>query len=106
MAIINGAKSVDEVIRTVKGGFMNVMRVGPSFHFTWSNEHHVHQITWITSPLSLIVAQKYLSPELWVPFFNFIQFVAGTYFNTKVKKMQLAAADKKQKEKDTKGKDD
>ncbi|THG98384.1 hypothetical protein EW026_g3803 [Hermanssonia centrifuga] len=89
MAVINGAKSVDEVLRTVKGGFMNVMR-----------------ITWITSPLSLIVAQKYLSPELWVPFFNFIQFVAGTYFNTKVKKMQLAAADKKQKEKDTKGKDD
>lgn len=27
MAIINGAKSVDDVIRTVKGGFMAVMRV-------------------------------------------------------------------------------
>ncbi len=64
MAVINGAKSVDEVLRTVKGGFMNVMRVGPSFLSIWSNEHHVHQITWITSPLSLIVAQKYLSPEV------------------------------------------
>lgn len=27
MAVINGAKSVDEVLATVKGGFMNVMRV-------------------------------------------------------------------------------
>lgn len=29
MAIINGAKTKDDVMRTVKGGFMNVMRVRP-----------------------------------------------------------------------------
>jgi hypothetical protein len=27
MAVINGAKSLDEVIRTVKGGFFSVIRV-------------------------------------------------------------------------------
>jgi hypothetical protein len=31
MAVINGAKSVDEVIRTVKGGFFSVLRVSMSF---------------------------------------------------------------------------
>jgi peroxisomal membrane protein 2 len=29
MAVINGAKSVDEVIKTVKGGFISVIRVMP-----------------------------------------------------------------------------
>ncbi|TCD62769.1 hypothetical protein EIP91_006413 [Steccherinum ochraceum] len=72
MAIINGAKTKEDVIRTVKAGFMSVMR-----------------LTWMTSPLSLIFAQKYLSPELWVPFFNFVQFVLGTYFNAKMKKMKI-----------------
>ena len=34
MAIINGAKTKDDIMRTVKGGFMNVMRVCPpcSYH--------------------------------------------------------------------------
>jgi hypothetical protein len=27
MAVINGAKSLDEVVRTVKGGFFSVIRV-------------------------------------------------------------------------------
>ncbi|KAI0080071.1 hypothetical protein K474DRAFT_1682868 [Panus rudis PR-1116 ss-1] len=82
MAVINGAKTKEEVIRTVKGGFMNVMR-----------------LTWMTSPLTLVVAQKYLSPELWVPFFNFVQFVLGTYFNTKLKQARLAKAKKEEEEK-------
>ncbi|THH33996.1 hypothetical protein EUX98_g188 [Antrodiella citrinella] len=81
MAIINGAKTKEDVLRTVKGGFMNVMR-----------------LTWMTSPLALIIAQKYLSPELWVPFFNFVQFVLGTYFNAKLKKMKLASEAKNDKD--------
>ena len=93
------------------------------------------QITWITSPISIAFAQNYLSPEvyfpalpmtepilmsiqLWVPFFNFIQFVTGvsnvcvswigalgsldelqTIFSAKIKKMRLAAAAKQQEKK-------
>ncbi|KAH8102426.1 hypothetical protein BXZ70DRAFT_1006352 [Cristinia sonorae] len=80
MAVIGGAKTKADVIRTVKAGFMNVMR-----------------LTWMTSPITLIVAQKYLAPELWVPFFNFVQFLLGTYFNAKMKKMRMAAEAKASK---------
>jgi len=75
MAIINGAKSKTEVIKTVKAGFFAVVR-----------------ISWIVSPLSMTIAQNFIPVELWVPFFNVIQFALGTYFNTKVKQMKLAAA--------------
>jgi peroxisomal membrane protein 2 len=85
MAIINGAKTKDEVLKTVKGGFFSVIR-----------------ITWVMSPLSLTIAQNFLPPELWVPFFNAVQFVLGTYFNTKVKQARLAAL-KKEKERDGQG---
>ncbi|KAI6047763.1 hypothetical protein EDC04DRAFT_2619822 [Pisolithus marmoratus] len=47
MALINGAKSLDEVIRTVKGGFWAVIRV-----------------TWIVSPLSMVFAQRFLPMEV------------------------------------------
>jgi len=77
MAIINGAKSLDEVIRTVKGGFFSVIRV-----------------SWIVSPMSMTIAQQFIPVELWVPFFNIIQFALGTVFNIKMKKMKLAAAKK------------
>ncbi|KXN83897.1 Peroxisomal membrane protein PMP22 [Leucoagaricus sp. SymC.cos] len=82
MAIINGAKSVDEVIKTVKAGFFSVIR-----------------ISWTVSPISMFIAQKYIPVDLWVPFFNVIQFVLGTWFNMRVKQMRLAAARKAEKEK-------
>ncbi|CAE6410876.1 hypothetical protein RSOLAG1IB_02180 [Rhizoctonia solani AG-1 IB] len=72
MAVVNGAKTTDEIIKTVKAGFMKVIR-----------------IQWITSPLAMVVAQKFISPELWVPFFNMIQFTMGTFFNTQIKKAKL-----------------
>ncbi|KAF8530986.1 hypothetical protein JB92DRAFT_2854483 [Gautieria morchelliformis] len=74
MAVIGGAKSVSEVKQTIKVGFMAVMR-----------------ITWMTSPVATVFAQKYLAQELWLPFFNLVSFVLGTYFNTKVKKLSLEA---------------
>jgi len=83
MAVINGAKSVDEVIRTVKAGFLSVIR-----------------ITWVVSPLSMTIAQRFIPIELWVPFFNMVQFTLGTLFNVKVKKMRLAAARKEAAEKE------
>ncbi|KAK7064335.1 mitochondrial carrier domain-containing protein [Favolaschia claudopus] len=86
MAIISGAKSVDEVVNTIKAGFFSVIR-----------------ITWITSPIALTVAQRFIPVELWVPFFNAVQFVLGTYFNARVKQMRLAALAKKaEKEKEEK----
>lgn len=83
MAVINGAKSVDEVIRTVKAGFFSVLRV-----------------SWVVSPLSMTIAQQFIPVELWVPFFNTIQFMVGTFMNIKVKKMRLAAARKEAEERE------
>ncbi|ESK97948.1 integral membrane protein [Moniliophthora roreri MCA 2997] len=71
MAIISGARSKDEIIKTIKSGFFSVVR-----------------ITWVVSPLSMTIAQRYIPLHLWVPFFNAIQFVLGTYFNVRVKKLR------------------
>jgi len=70
LSLIKGARSWSEVKKTVKGGFLPVIRV-----------------MWVSSPLSLAFAQSFLSPELWVPFFNLVSFVLGTYFNTQMKKL-------------------
>lgn len=43
-----------------------------------SNDLQMMRITWATSPIALIIAQKFLAPEAWVPFFNLIAFVFGT----------------------------
>lgn len=75
MAVINGAKTMDEVVKTIKAGFWPVIR-----------------ISWVVSPLTLLVAQRFVPLELWVPFFNSVQFVLGTLFNMRVKQMKLAAA--------------
>ncbi|CAE6483006.1 unnamed protein product [Rhizoctonia solani] len=72
MAIVNGAKTTEEIIKTVKGGFTKVIR-----------------LQWITSPIVMVIAQKFIAPELWVPFFNMIQFMMGTFFNTQIKKAKL-----------------
>lgn len=41
-----------------------------------------------TSLVSLVIAQNFLKPELWVVFFNLVYFVLGTIQNTKVKNAQ------------------
>jgi len=83
VAVINGAKSVDEVIRTVKGGFFSVIRVH-----------------WVVSPLSMVIAQQFIPVELWAPFFNIVQFTVGTIFNIKGKRLRLAAAKKEAERKE------
>jgi len=84
LAVISGARSVDEVVNTVKAGFFSVIR-----------------ITWITSPIALTIAQRFIPVELWVPFFNAVQFTLGTYFNARVKQLRLNALAKKvEKEKE------
>ncbi|PPQ67060.1 hypothetical protein CVT25_005661 [Psilocybe cyanescens] len=88
MAIINGATSLDEVVKTVRAGFFSVIR-----------------ISWVVSPLSMSIAQKFIPVDLWVPFFNAIQFVLGTYFNVRVKQLKLAAARKEKLDREAKEKD-
>ncbi|KAG5652298.1 hypothetical protein H0H81_005520 [Sphagnurus paluster] len=82
MAVVNGAKTLDEVLKTIKAGFFPVLRV-----------------SWVVSPVTLVVAQKFIPLELWVPFFNTVQFVLGTFFNVQAKKSKLAAAKKAEREK-------
>ncbi|KAK5939245.1 hypothetical protein PMZ80_008548 [Knufia obscura] len=78
MAIIAGARTFHQIRATVRAGFMPVMKV-----------------SWITSPIALAFAQKFLPEYLWVPFFNFVAFIIGTYINTHTKKKRLAALRKK-----------
>ncbi|KAF8454357.1 hypothetical protein BGX38DRAFT_1267949 [Terfezia claveryi] len=80
MAFIAGARTSHQVRATVKAGFMPVMKV-----------------SWCTSPLALMFAQRFLPPHVWVPFFNLISFVIGTYINTMTKKKRIAAILKKKK---------
>lgn len=49
----------------------------------------------MTSTCTLIIAQKFIQPELWVVFFNVVYFVLGTMQNTKVKKQQKELLRKK-----------
>ncbi|TFY79760.1 hypothetical protein EWM64_g4250 [Hericium alpestre] len=78
---IDITESFDEVFRTVKGGFWSVIK-----------------IMWVSSPVTILFAQKFLAPELWVPFFNLVGFTLGTYFNTRVKQIRLATEKKKVKD--------
>ncbi|EGY14513.1 uncharacterized protein VDAG_05677 [Verticillium dahliae VdLs.17] len=78
MALIAGARTFHQVRATVKVGFWKVMKV-----------------SWVTSPVCLAFAQKFLPDQLWVPFFNLVAFVIGTYINTVTKKKRLAALRKK-----------
>lgn len=78
MALIAGARTVHQVRATVKAGFLPVMKV-----------------SWVTSPIALAFAQKFLPQETWVPFFNVVGFVIGTYVNAHTKKKRLAALRKK-----------
>ncbi|KAA8567842.1 hypothetical protein MFRU_010g00680 [Monilinia fructicola] len=88
MALIAGAKTIHQVHATWRAGFMPVMRV-----------------SWITSPLALAFAQKFLPEHTWVPFFNVIAFTIGTYVNASTKKKRLAALRKRHYD-ETRGRSD
>ncbi|EEP80071.1 conserved hypothetical protein [Uncinocarpus reesii 1704] len=79
MAIIAGARTFHQVRATVKAGFFRVMKV-----------------SWVVSPLSLAFAQKFLPEQTWVPFFNIVGFIIGTYINAHTKKKRLEALRRKQ----------
>lgn len=77
MAIIAGARTIHQVHATWKAGFMPVMKV-----------------SWISSPICLAFAQKFLPEQTWVPFFNLVAFFIGTYINSETKKKRIAALKK------------
>ncbi|KAF1944735.1 integral membrane protein [Clathrospora elynae] len=78
MALIAGARTFHQVKATVKAGFWPVMKV-----------------SWVVSPISLAFAQQFLPETTWVPFFNIIGFIIGTYINAHTKKKRLAALRRK-----------
>jgi len=86
MAVIAGARTYHQVRATVKAGFLPIMKV-----------------SWVTSPLALAFAQKFLPQETWVPFFNLISFLLGTYINAVTKKKRLAALRRKREEEGGRG---
>jgi len=53
------------------------------------------RVSWITSPICLAFAQAFLPEQTWVPFFNLVSFVIGTYINSHTKKKRLAALRRK-----------
>lgn len=63
----------------------------------------MYKTSFVTSGLSLIIAQKYFPPELWVVFFSLVSFCVGTFQNTKIKRRNLAlkraAAEEEKKQK-------
>lgn len=89
MALIAGARTFHQVHATWKAGFLPVMKV-----------------SWVTSPLALAFAQKFLPEDTWVPFFNIIAFTIGTYINATTKKKRLAALRKKHYDESRGGRDD
>ena len=78
MAIIAGARTFHQVRATIRAGFFPVMK-----------------FSWIASPIALAFAQQFLPESTWVPFFNIVAFVIGTYINTHTKKKRLAALRRK-----------
>ena len=57
MSIIAGVRSPAKLKANIKTGLLPMQK-----------------ISWIISPLTLIVAQNMLSPTTWVPFFNLVAF--------------------------------
>lgn len=68
-----------------------------------NNFKTVYKASFVTSGCALVIAQKYLPPQLWVVFFSVVGFCVGTFQNTKMKS-KLMAAKRAQLDKDKKEK--
>ncbi|KAJ2006724.1 hypothetical protein GGI04_000128 [Coemansia thaxteri] len=83
-AVIAGERSVENVIGTVRARLLSMMKV-----------------SWVVFPCVQLFAARALPPLVWVPFFNSIAFIFGTYFNTqgKIRALQSTrAADDEKRE--------
>lgn len=82
MAVISGATTRAQVLAGVKAGYFKML-----------------QVTWISSPIAVLIAQKFIDPALWIIWFNAVGFTLGTTFNVIIKKAKLRAlGDKLRKE--------
>jgi hypothetical protein len=53
-------------------------------------------VMWVVSPTAMIIAQKFIPIDLWVPFFNLVQFVIGVcvmYANRRVQAVYISHTD-------------
>ncbi|KAI8378529.1 hypothetical protein BD560DRAFT_389641 [Blakeslea trispora] len=80
MAILAGVRSPVQLKANLKKGLLPMQKV-----------------SWTVSPLTIIFAQKFLPPTTWVPFFNLVAFVFGTYINTMVKRKRMKEAEEAEK---------
>lgn len=81
MAIFAGARTKEQVIKSVKAMWLPVMKS-----------------SWITSPIVLAIAQRYIPKMAWTPFFSVLAFFLATYNNIRVKRRRLAAQKDKKSE--------
>lgn len=78
MAIIAGARRWHQIRASLHTGFGPLMK-----------------LSLISSPIALAFAQQFLPEQTWVPFFNIVAFVIGTYINTFAKRKRIAALRRK-----------
>ncbi|KAJ3043676.1 hypothetical protein HDV00_004449 [Rhizophlyctis rosea] len=72
MAYIAGANAAG-IVRAVQSRLLGVMKM-----------------TWTVFPIVQAIAFKYLSQLLWLPFFNLVSFLFGTYINIRTKRLANA----------------
>ncbi|KAG0265711.1 hypothetical protein DFQ27_000444 [Actinomortierella ambigua] len=89
MALFAGARTKAQIAAAFRQSYMPMMKT-----------------SWTISPLAMIFAQKFLSPNLWVPFFNLVAFLFGTYVNTSVKKARLAQMKREREQREQREKRD
>ncbi|KAI8987768.1 hypothetical protein BDF20DRAFT_852117 [Mycotypha africana] len=80
MAVIAGVTSPAKLKANLKQGLLRMQK-----------------ISWVMSPCSMIFAQNFLAPTTWVPFFNFIAFLFGTYMNTMIKRRRMKELEEAEK---------
>jgi hypothetical protein len=78
MALIAGARTLNQLRASVKSGFMATVRV-----------------YWFCLPFCLGFAQASIDVGSWPIFFEFLAFLIGIYTQTLVKKKRLAALRKR-----------
>lgn len=80
MNVLSGVRSFAEIKKRVRASLFSVLKS-----------------QWITSPLLIAFAQKFVPQIAWTPMFSFFAFLMGTYHNVLVRKR--LAAQKKEDEK-------
>ncbi|KAF5099919.1 hypothetical protein D0Z03_000922 [Geotrichum reessii] len=83
MSILAGARTTSQVYSSWKAAFLVVQKS-----------------SWLTSPLVLAFAQKFVPESAWVPFFSVFAFFLVTYNNIQVKKKRQQALKKAKEEAD------